>query len=44
MDLRVLRELPDGSFLAHVNDPAAVHARNARNGQRRRRELVKFSV
>jgi hypothetical protein len=37
MDLRVLRELPDGSFLAHVNDPAAVHARNARNGQRRRR-------
>ncbi|HEY2268126.1 MAG TPA: transposase, partial [Streptosporangiaceae bacterium] len=37
MDLAVLRELPDGSFLAHVNDPAAVHARNARNGQRRRR-------
>jgi len=37
MDLAVLRELPDGSFLAHVNDPAAVHARNARNGARRRR-------
>ena len=37
MDLTVIRELPDGSFLAHVNDPAAVHARNARNGQRRRR-------
>jgi Insertion element 4 transposase N-terminal/Transposase DDE domain len=37
MDLAVLRELPDGSFLAHVNDPAAVHARNRRNGQRRRR-------
>jgi hypothetical protein len=37
MDLAVIRELPDGSFLAHVNDPAAVHARNARNGQRRRR-------
>jgi hypothetical protein len=37
MDLTVLRELPDGSFLAHVNDPAAVHARNRRNGQRRRR-------
>src|SRR5690349_4043091 len=32
-----VRELPDGSFLAHVNDPAAVHARNRRNGQRRRR-------
>jgi hypothetical protein len=37
MDLTVIRELPDGSALAHVNDPAAVHARNARNGQRRRR-------
>jgi Insertion element 4 transposase N-terminal/Transposase DDE domain len=35
--LPVVRELPDGSFLAHVNDPAAVHARNRRNGQRRRR-------
>jgi len=37
LHLPVVRELPDGSFLAHVNDPAAVHARNARNGQRRRR-------
>ena len=37
MDLTVLRELPDGSFLAHVNDPAAVQARNRRNGARRRR-------
>jgi hypothetical protein len=37
MQLTVLAELPDGSFLAHVNDPAAVHARNRRNGQRRRR-------
>ncbi|HWM99776.1 MAG TPA: IS4 family transposase [Streptosporangiaceae bacterium] len=37
MDLTVIRELPDGSFLAHVNDPAAVHARNRRNGARRRR-------
>jgi hypothetical protein len=36
-DLAVIRELPDGSFLAHVSDPAAVHARNRRNGQRRRR-------
>jgi transposase IS4-like protein/DDE family transposase len=37
MDLAVIRELPDGSALVHVNDPAAVHARNRRNGQRRRR-------
>jgi Insertion element 4 transposase N-terminal/Transposase DDE domain len=37
MQLTVLAELPDGSFLAHVNDPAAVQARNRRNGQRRRR-------
>jgi hypothetical protein len=37
MDLTVLRKLPDGSALAHVNDPAAVHDRNRRNGQRRRR-------
>jgi hypothetical protein len=37
MQLTVRAELPDGSFLAHVNDPAAVHARNRRNGQRRRR-------
>jgi hypothetical protein len=37
MDLAVLRELPDGSFLARVSDPAAVHARGRRNGARRRR-------
>lgn len=37
LHLPVVRELPDGSFLAHVNDPAAVHARNRRNGARRRR-------
>jgi transposase IS4-like protein/DDE family transposase len=37
MDLAVTGELPDGSFLAHVNDPAAVAARNRRNGARRRR-------
>jgi hypothetical protein len=37
LHLPVLRELPDGSFLAHVNDPAAVAARNRRNGARRRR-------
>jgi hypothetical protein len=35
--LAMLRELPDGSFLARVSDPAAVHARNRRNGQRHRR-------
>jgi hypothetical protein len=37
MHLPVLRELPDGSWLAHVSDPAAVRARAQRNGQRRRR-------
>jgi len=37
LHLPVLAELPDGSRLAHVNDPAAVHARLHRNGQRRRR-------
>jgi Insertion element 4 transposase N-terminal/Transposase DDE domain len=35
--LPVVRELPDGSFLARVNDPAAVLARTRRNGDRRRR-------
>ena len=35
--LRFLAELPDGSWLAHVDDPAAVQARNRRNGMRRRR-------
>jgi hypothetical protein len=37
LHLPVIRELPDGSFLARVSDPRAVHARNRRNGQRRRR-------
>jgi Insertion element 4 transposase N-terminal/Transposase DDE domain len=37
MHLPVVAELPDGSFLAHVNDPRAVQARLHRNGQRRRR-------
>ena len=32
-----LRELPDGSWLAHVNDPAEVTRRARRNGARRRR-------
>jgi Insertion element 4 transposase N-terminal/Transposase DDE domain len=35
--LPVVAELPDGSFLAHVNDPAAVQARLHKNGTRRRR-------
>ena len=30
-------ELPDGSWLTHINDPAAVRARAHKNGQRRRR-------
>ena len=37
MHLPVLRELPDGSYLAHVNDPRAVQARAHKNGTRRRR-------
>jgi hypothetical protein len=37
LHLPVVRELPDGSFLAHVSDPAAVTRRNRRNGARRRR-------
>ena len=37
LHLPVLRELPDGSFLAHISDPAAVRARIRRNGDRRRR-------
>jgi len=37
LHLPVLRELPDGSFLAHVNDPAEVTRRARRNGARRRR-------
>jgi hypothetical protein len=35
--LRPLAELPDGSWLAHVDDPLAVAARCHRNGMRRRR-------
>ncbi len=35
--LRPLAELPDGSWLAHVDDPRAVTARHRRNGMRRRR-------
>ena len=37
LHLPVVAELPDGSFLAHVNDPRAVQARIRRNGDRRRR-------
>jgi hypothetical protein len=37
LSLPVAAALPDGSWLAHVNDPAAVRRRTARNGQRRRR-------
>jgi hypothetical protein len=35
--LPVVAELPDGSWLAHVNDPRAVTARARKNGKRRRR-------
>jgi hypothetical protein len=35
--LPVVRPLPDGSWLTHINDPAAVRRRTARNGKRRRR-------
>jgi hypothetical protein len=37
LHLPVVAELPDGSALAHVNDPAAVRRRVVRNGCRRRR-------
>jgi hypothetical protein len=37
MHLPVVAELPDGSYLAHVNDPRAVQARLHKNGHRRRR-------
>jgi Insertion element 4 transposase N-terminal/Transposase DDE domain len=37
LHLLALRPLPDGSWLAHVNDPAEVRRRAARNGARRRR-------
>lgn len=35
--LPVTRELPDGSCLARIGDPAAVRRRTVRNGNRRRR-------
>lgn len=35
--LAVRRELPDGSWLAHVEDPREVHRRLHKNGLRRRR-------
>jgi hypothetical protein len=37
MHLPVVRPLPDGSWLTHINDPAAVRRRQRRNGMRRRR-------
>jgi hypothetical protein len=37
LHLPVVAELPDGSFLARISDPAAVQARIRRNGDRRRR-------
>jgi hypothetical protein len=37
MHLPAARALPDGSWLAHVNDPAEVRRRARRNGARRRR-------
>ena len=37
MHLPVVRQLPDGWYLAHVNDPRAVQARAHKNGTRRRR-------
>ena len=37
VSLLPLRDLPDGSWLAHVNDPAEVTCRARRNGARRRR-------
>jgi Insertion element 4 transposase N-terminal/Transposase DDE domain len=37
LHLPVVAELPDGSWLTHINDPAAVRRRTVRNGCRRRR-------
>jgi hypothetical protein len=37
MHLPVAAELPDGSWLTHINDPRAVLARLDKNGKRRRR-------
>lgn len=35
--LPAVRELPDGSWLARIDDPAAVRRRTRKNGERRRR-------
>jgi Insertion element 4 transposase N-terminal/Transposase DDE domain len=35
--LPVIRELPDGSWLSQLSDPAAVRRRKVKNGKRRRR-------
>jgi hypothetical protein len=37
LHLPVVRPLPDGSWLTHIPDPAAVRRRTVRNGKRRRR-------
>lgn len=37
MHLPVLAELPDGSWLTRINNPAAARARRHKNGKRRRR-------
>ena len=37
LHLPVVTSLPDGSWLTHINDPAALRRRTVRNGQRRRR-------
>ena len=37
LHLPVVRELPDGSWLTRIEDPAAVRRRTRRNGERRRR-------
>jgi hypothetical protein len=37
LHLPVVRELPDGSWLSRLDDPAAVRRRTERNGKRRRR-------
>ena len=37
LHLPVVQPLPDGSWLAHINEPAALRRRTVRNGHRRRR-------
>ena len=37
VNLQLIRPLPDGSWLAHIDDPAEVARRARRNGARRRR-------